>query len=65
MLEEYIFSGSLPENASTYFTREADKELYEGLKVGKFCYFSTPDNRENRAGGCDNSCEMRKLLVRQ
>jgi AAA-like domain/GUN4-like len=38
MLEEYIFSGSLPENASTYVTREADKELYEGLKAGKFCY---------------------------
>ena len=38
MLEEYIFSGSLPENATTYVTREADKELYEGLKTGKFCY---------------------------
>ncbi|BDA69809.1 hypothetical protein CAL7716_039750 [Calothrix sp. PCC 7716] len=38
MLEEYIFSGSLPENASTYVTRAADKELYEGLKAGKFCY---------------------------
>ncbi|BAZ59045.1 TPR repeat-containing protein [Calothrix sp. NIES-4105] len=38
MLEQYIFSGSLPENASTYVTREADKELYEGLKAGKFCY---------------------------
>ncbi|TWH53981.1 AAA-like domain-containing protein [Dulcicalothrix desertica] len=38
MLEQYIFSGSLPENASTYVKREADKELYEGLKAGKFCY---------------------------
>jgi hypothetical protein len=35
---EYIFSGSLPENASTYVTREADEELYEALRQGKFCY---------------------------
>ncbi|BAZ24176.1 WD-40 repeat protein [Kalymmatonema gypsitolerans NIES-4073] len=34
----YIFSGSLPEEATTYVTREADGELYEGLKAGKFCY---------------------------
>ncbi|MDZ8106706.1 MAG: AAA-like domain-containing protein [Nostoc sp. DedQUE12a] len=38
MVEQYIFSGSLPENASTYVTREADAQLYEGLKAGKFCY---------------------------
>ncbi|MFN6565257.1 MAG: AAA-like domain-containing protein [Nostoc sp. ChiSLP01] len=38
MVDQYIFSGSLPENASTYVTREADAQLYEGLKVGKFCY---------------------------
>ncbi|NEU75853.1 hypothetical protein PI95_025670 [Hassallia byssoidea VB512170] len=48
MFDEYRFSGSLPENASTYVTREADKELYESLKAdkelyesltaGKFCY---------------------------
>jgi hypothetical protein len=38
MLNQYIFSGSLPENASTYVTREADKELYESLTAGKFCY---------------------------
>jgi len=37
-INEYIFSGSLPENASTYVTREADNELYEALKQGKFCY---------------------------
>ncbi|BAY45607.1 TPR repeat-containing protein [Scytonema sp. HK-05] len=37
-INEYIFSGSLPENASTYVTREADEELYEALKQGKFCY---------------------------
>ncbi|NJO28590.1 MAG: hypothetical protein HC874_14375 [Richelia sp. SL_2_1] len=38
MLNQYIFSGSLPENASTYVTREADKELYDSLIAGKFCY---------------------------
>ncbi|MEH2087142.1 AAA-like domain-containing protein [Nostoc sp.] len=37
-IAEYIFSGSLPENASTYVIREADAQLYEGLKTGKFCY---------------------------
>ena len=38
MVSEYTFSGSLPENATTYVTRLADNELYEGLKAGKFCY---------------------------
>ncbi|MBD2459083.1 AAA-like domain-containing protein [Nostoc sp. FACHB-87] len=38
MVDQYIFSGSLPEKASTYVTREADAQLYEGLKAGKFCY---------------------------
>ncbi|MHC5771647.1 MAG: AAA-like domain-containing protein, partial [Nostoc sp.] len=38
MVDQYIFSGSLPENASTYVTREADAQLYEGLKAGEFCY---------------------------
>ncbi len=38
MVDQYIFSGSLPENASTYVTRKADSDLYEGLKAGKFCY---------------------------
>ncbi|QIR40781.1 hypothetical protein HCG51_31545 [Tolypothrix sp. PCC 7910] len=37
-IDEYIFSGSLPENASTYVTRDADNELYEALRQGKFCY---------------------------
>jgi CHAT domain-containing protein len=37
-IHEYIFSGSLPENASTYVAREADEELYEALRQGKFCY---------------------------
>ncbi|MCG6137668.1 MAG: GUN4 domain-containing protein [Nostoc sp. LLA-1] len=38
MVDQYIFSGSLPENASTYVTREADADLYAGLQAGKFCY---------------------------
>ncbi|QLE52603.1 hypothetical protein FD724_31895 (plasmid) [Nostoc sp. C057] len=38
MVDQYIFSGSLPENASTYVIREADAQLYEGLKARKFCY---------------------------
>ncbi len=38
MVERYIFSGSLPQEATTYVTREADRQLYEGLKAGKFCY---------------------------
>ncbi len=38
MVERYIFSGSLPEDATTYVTREADTQLYEGLKAGKYCY---------------------------
>lgn len=37
-IHDYIFSGSLPENASTYVKREADDELYEALEQGKFCY---------------------------
>ncbi|MBW4595771.1 MAG: AAA-like domain-containing protein [Brasilonema angustatum HA4187-MV1] len=37
-INEYIFSGSLPGNASTYVTREADNELFDALLKGKFCY---------------------------
>ncbi|MBD2459081.1 AAA-like domain-containing protein [Nostoc sp. FACHB-87] len=38
MQDQYIFSGSLPENANTYVKREADEELYEALLQGNFCY---------------------------
>lgn len=34
----YQVGGSLGELASTYVVRQADSQLYEGLKSGKFCY---------------------------
>ncbi|MUG92315.1 hypothetical protein F7734_07530 [Scytonema sp. UIC 10036] len=38
MISEYFFSATLPEDASTYVTRQADSELFEALKAGKFSY---------------------------
>ncbi|MBD0346286.1 MAG: AAA-like domain-containing protein, partial [Coleofasciculus sp. Co-bin14] len=35
---EYNIGGTLAENASTYVKRQADDDLYESLKNGKFCY---------------------------
>ncbi|WP_293139239.1 AAA-like domain-containing protein [Okeania sp. SIO3I5] len=35
---EYYIGGSLPIHATTYVTRLADNDLYEGLKNGDFCY---------------------------
>jgi AAA-like domain/GUN4-like len=37
-MTQYRYSGSLPEDATTYVTREADELLYQSLKNGTFSY---------------------------
>src|SRR5205085_11951453 len=37
----YVSGGTLRHDTPSYVERQADKELYEGLKRGEFCYVLT------------------------
>src|SRR5438034_10052022 len=37
----FISGGTLPQDATSYVERQADKDLYEGLMRGEFCYVLT------------------------
>ncbi|MGE5655450.1 MAG: AAA-like domain-containing protein [Actinomycetota bacterium] len=38
MTDQYIYAATLPIDTETYVEREADEELYQGLRQGNFCY---------------------------
>ena len=38
----YVTGGTLASDAPSYVERQADRDLYEGLKQGVFCYVLTP-----------------------
>ena len=37
----YVTGGTLPTNAPSYVERQADSDLYDGLRRGEFCYVLT------------------------
>ena len=37
----YVIGGTLRRDAPSYVERRADRDLYEGLSAGKFCYVLT------------------------
>ena len=39
---KYQVGGSLPPDAPSYISRQADKDLYKSLKEGEFCYILNP-----------------------
>ena len=36
--EFYVTGGNVPLNAACYVERQADKDIYDALKQGQFCY---------------------------